>query len=193
MSLSRKDIQKERMWHYFINAASETIDEVGISQVRARTVAERAGFTTSTIYNYFREFSHVIFFAAMRYTKPYIEQLPQYMDQGTNTLEKWLYSWECFCKESFKHPQIYSHIFISNLKQVPEDLLDHYYSMYKHELVGLPDQVQSIVLQHTLSTRSSLYIQHAVERIYTPRGYPLHHRDNPLNLERDAHGYIKST
>lgn len=163
MSLSRKEIQRERMWHYFVNAASEIIDEVGIKQVRAKAVAERAGFTTSTIYNYFQEFSHVIFYAGMRYTKPYIEQLPQYMAQGTNTLEKWLYSWECFCKESFKHPEIYSHIFISDLKRVPEDLLEYYYSMYKNELVGLPDQVQTIVLEHTLTTRTYLYVQQVVD------------------------------
>lgn len=161
--MSRKEIQKERMWHYFINASTELIDEVGIEQITARRVADRAGFTTSTIYNYFQEFSHVIFFAAMRYTKPYIEQLPKYLGQGTNTMEKWLYSWECFCKESFKHPQIYAHIFINNLGQVPVDLLNHYYSLYRNELVNLPKQIQSIISEHTLSTRSYLFLQQAVD------------------------------
>ncbi|SDJ28453.1 TetR/AcrR family transcriptional regulator [Natribacillus halophilus] len=161
--MSRKDIQRERMWHYFINAAADLIENVGIEHITARKVAERAGFTTSTIYNYFQELSHVIFFASMRYTKPYLEQLPLYMDQGRNTLEKWLYGWECFCKESFKHPQIYASIFINHLGSVPENLLNHYYNIYRNDLVRLPEHLQSIILEHTLSIRSSLYVQQAVD------------------------------
>ncbi|QQK79570.1 TetR/AcrR family transcriptional regulator [Salicibibacter cibi] len=168
--MSSKEIQRERMWHYFINAAADLIEEVGIEKITARKVAERAGFTTSTIYNYFQELSHVIFFASMRYTKPYLEHLPLYMAQGRNTLEKWLYGWECFCKESFKHPQIYASIFINHLGSIPENLLNHYYSIYKNDLVRLPEHLQSIILEHTLSIRSSLYVQQAVDEEMLSQG-----------------------
>lgn len=158
----RKEIQKERMWHYFVDATVEIIDKEGIENVTIRKVADKAGYTSSTVYNYFQELSHLIFFAAMRFTKDYIEDLPKYMNEGTNTIEKWLYSWVCFCKHSFEKPQIYSVIFINNLGSVPEDLLEHYYKTYQNDLVGLPEQIQSIILEHTFSKRSALYLQEAI-------------------------------
>lgn len=162
MGAGRREIQKERMWRYFVDATVEMIEKEGIENVTIRKVADKAGFTSSTVYNYFQELSHLIFFASMRFTKDYIEDLPKYMDQGTNTIEKWLYSWECFCKHSFKQPEIYSVIFINNLGTVPEDLLEHYYETYQNDLVGLPEPIQNIILEHTFSKRSALYVQQAV-------------------------------
>jgi AcrR family transcriptional regulator len=158
----RKEIQKERMWRYFVEATVEVIEEQGIENVTIRKVADKAGYTSPTVYNYFQELSHLIFFSAMRFTKDYIEDLPKYMNQGTNTIEKWLYSWACFCKHSFEKPNIYAIIFINDLGSVPEDFLDHYYKTYKNDLVGLPEQIQSIILEHTLSKRSVLFLQQAI-------------------------------
>lgn len=151
------------MWRYFVEATTEIIEQEGIDQVTARKVADRAGFTSSTVYNYFQELSHLTFFSAMRFTKSYIEDLPHYMNRGTNTIEKWLYGWVCFCKHSFKNPKIYSVLFINHLGSIPEDLLEHYYQTYRHDMVGLPEQVQSIILEHQLSKRSALYLQQAVD------------------------------
>ncbi|UOQ92899.1 TetR/AcrR family transcriptional regulator [Halobacillus shinanisalinarum] len=163
MSAGRKEIQRARMWRYFLDAATDVIENEGIDNVTIRKIADKAGYTSSTAYNYFQDLSHLKFFAAMRFTKDYIEDLPHYMEKGNNTVEKWLYAWECFCKYSFEQPQIYSVIFINNLGSIPEDLLENYYKVYQNDLIGLPEQIQSIVMEHTLSTRSALYIQDAVE------------------------------
>ncbi|WP_257350368.1 TetR/AcrR family transcriptional regulator [Pseudalkalibacillus decolorationis] len=163
MKAGRRELKKERMWGYFIDATVDVIEKEGIDQVTIRKVSDKAGFTSSTVYNYFQEFSHLIFFAAMRFTKDYIEELPIYINQGTNTIEKWLYIWECFCKHSFEKPEIYSTIFISNLGSVPEDLLENYYKTYQDDLIGLPEPIRIIVLEHTFSKRSALYLQEAVD------------------------------
>ncbi|ASK60745.1 TetR family transcriptional regulator [Virgibacillus phasianinus] len=162
MQAGRKEIQRERMWRYFLNAATEVIETEGIENVTIRKIADKAGYTSSTAYNYFKDLSHLKFFAAMRFTKDYIEELPHYIEKGTNTVEKWLYSWECFCKHSFTQPQIYAGIFINNLGIVPEEMLESYYKIYKEELLGLPEQIKSIIMEQSFSKRSILYIQDAV-------------------------------
>lgn len=159
----RKIIQKNRMWHYFVDAAVEIIETEGIDKITIRKVADKAGFTSSTVYNYFDELSHLVFFAAMRFTKDYIEDLPNYLDKGSNTIEKWMYSWECFCKYTFERPKIYSLIFINNLGSAPKDLLDHYYEVYKDDLLGLPEEIQLIILEHTIPIRSALFLKLAEE------------------------------
>ncbi|KKB44998.1 TetR/AcrR family transcriptional regulator [Bacillus thermotolerans] len=162
MTATRKEIQKARMWRYFLDAAVEVIEEEGIDHVTIRKIADKAGYTSSTAYNYFKDLSRLKFFAAMRFTRGYLEDLPRYMEKGTNTIEKWLYTWECFCKHSFEQPEIYSLIFIEHLETIPEELLDYYYSIYPKELSGLPENIQSIVMEHTFSKRSALYIREAV-------------------------------
>src|SRR5699024_7686797 len=124
MSISRRDIQLVRMWRYFLEAAVDVIEKEGIRNVTIRKIADQAGFTSSTAYNYFRDLSHLKFFAAMRFTTDYIEDLPVYIRKGSNTIEKWLYAWQCFCIHSFEQPEIDSVIFMEDLGSTPDDFLD---------------------------------------------------------------------
>ncbi|WP_085506098.1 TetR/AcrR family transcriptional regulator [Thalassobacillus devorans] len=163
MEDNRKKLKKARMWNYFMEAAVEMIEESGIENVTIRKIADRAGFTSSTAYNYFKDLSHLKFFAAMRFTKSYTEELPAYLEKGNNTLEKWLYAWECFCEHSFEQPKIYEVIFIENVGGSAQDLLDHYYDIYADDLIGLPQEIRSIITEHSFSKRSALFIQQAVE------------------------------
>ncbi|SFB29176.1 transcriptional regulator, TetR family [Lentibacillus halodurans] len=163
MSTSRKDIQRARMWRYFLDAAVDVIEKEGIRNVTIRKIAGQAGFTSSTAYNYFRDLSHLKFFAAMRFTTDYIEDLPVYMSKGSNTIEKWLYAWKCFCIYSFEQPEIYSVIFMEDLGSTPEDFLDEYYRIYKEDLIGLPEVIKNLVMEHSFAKRSATYIQSAVD------------------------------
>lgn len=163
MNKKRKEIQTARMWRYFLDAASELIKEKGLQQITIREIADKAGYTSSTVYNYFQDLSHLKFFAVMRFTKSYVQALPKYMEQGNNTIEKWLYSWECFCKHSFQDPEIYSLLYIENLGTKPEEMVQNYYAVYANELIDLSDDVQGIITLHNISKRSSMYIQKAVD------------------------------
>lgn len=163
MKQKRKEIQRARMWRYFIDAATEVLEEEGIDHFTVRKIADKAGFTSSTLYNYFKDLSHLKFFTAMRFTSDYLEELPSYLEKGNNTVESWLYSWECFCKHSFEKPEIYSVIFMDNLGNIPEDMLEEYYQIYESDLIGLPDQIKSIITEHSFAKRSALFIQGAVE------------------------------
>src|SRR5699024_9003184 len=135
----------------------------GIRNVTIRKIADQAGFTSSTAYNYFRDLSHLKFFAAMRFTTDYIEDLPVYIRKGSNTIEKWLYAWQCFCIHSFEQPEIYSVIFMEDLGSTPEDFLDEYYRIYKEDLIGLPEAIKPLVMEHSFAKRSATYIQSAVD------------------------------
>ncbi|MBB6453945.1 AcrR family transcriptional regulator [Salirhabdus euzebyi] len=163
MKNARKEIQRARMWRYFLDAATEVIEEEGLEQVTIRKIAKRAGYTSSTAYNYFKDLSHLKFFAAMRFTTDYISELPLYLKKGTNTIDSWLYSWECFCKHSFNRPEIYAIIFMDDLGGSVDELLEDYYEIYQEDLIGLPEEIKPIVLELNFSKRSMLYLQKAVD------------------------------
>jgi AcrR family transcriptional regulator len=158
------------MLKYFIDATVDVIEQEGIENVTIRKVADIAGFTSSTVYNYFKELSHLIFFASMRFMKGYIEELPDYMERGSNAVETWMYSWACFCKHSFRHPKTYSAVFLNNLGTSPDQLLAHYYEIYEQDLLGLPEEIKSYLLEHDLTKRSSQFLQQAVaEGFFQPK------------------------
>ncbi|WP_053363351.1 TetR/AcrR family transcriptional regulator [Bacillus sp. FJAT-27251] len=162
MSKERKELQRARMFRYFLDAATDVIEEDGIEHMTIRKIADRAGFTASTAYNYFKDLSHLKFFAAMRFTSEYVKELPSYMDLGHNIVDKWLYSWECFCKHSFDQPEIYSVIFMDNLGSSPQKLFDDYYALHTHDLTDVPEELHDILIEYDFSKRSALYIQGAV-------------------------------
>ena len=102
--MTNKAIQRSRMWKYFIEATVEIIETEGIHQVTIRKVADRAGYNSATIYNYFNEQSHLIFFASMKMLKSYVEDVTTNMARGQNSYEKYMLAWECMCKHSFEKP-----------------------------------------------------------------------------------------
>jgi AcrR family transcriptional regulator len=163
--LDNKGKQMQRMWQYFVDATVEIIEEEGVQNVTIRKIADKAGYNSATIYNYFQEVSHVIFFAALRYLQKYLDALPQYMSKGKDSLERYLLSWELFCIHSFREPEIYNAIFLANLGDRPEELLEHYYSVYQADLIDeLPDDVKKILVEYNLSKRSRAELEKSVEQ-----------------------------
>ncbi|QQK78181.1 TetR/AcrR family transcriptional regulator [Salicibibacter cibarius] len=155
------------MGQYFVDATIEIIEQEGIKSVTIRKIADKVGYNSATIYNYFQELSHLIFFAALRYLTKYIEELPFYMEKGENSLHKYLLSWECFCKHSFKNPQVYYAIFLANLGERPEELLEYYYNVYQDEVFGdLTEDIRTLIVEYHLSKRSRNELEQSVQDGY---------------------------
>ncbi len=55
----RKDIQKERVRRYFLDAAKELIASEGLADLTTKKIGEKAGFSYATIYNYFANFNEL--------------------------------------------------------------------------------------------------------------------------------------
>jgi AcrR family transcriptional regulator len=163
-SSSRKEIKITRMLEFFIEATEDVIEEEGIENVTARKIADLAGYTSSTIYNYFDELSHLVFFASLRFLNEYIEDLSVYIERADGPIDKYLSSWECFCKHSFNNPEIFSVIFISDLGSEPNELIKRYYKIYQNDLLKLPTEIKMLVLENDLSKRSKAMILEAIDK-----------------------------
>lgn len=164
--MKKKEIQMSRMWKYFVDATAEIIEEEGIDKITIRKVADRAGYNSATIYNYFSEVSHLIFFAAMKFLKPYTDEVVIYMEMGKNPLEKYMLAWECFCIHSFKNPQIFHAVFIMDLGGQPEKLLEDYYKLYPTDLINIPEELKPILFERNMSKRGRSVLEAACKEGY---------------------------
>jgi AcrR family transcriptional regulator len=59
--MKNKEIQEARMRQYFIQAAGEILKGEGIAALSVRNVADKAGYSFATIYNYFRDVNELVF------------------------------------------------------------------------------------------------------------------------------------
>lgn len=164
--MDKKALQRKRMWQYFIDAAVDIIEEDGLEALTIRKVADLAGYTSSTAYNYFDDLSHMKFFAALKFTKPYIDDIPNYINHNEPTLKQWLGLWECFLKHSFDAPHIYYMVFVGDLGGTAKDLFKKYYVMYPEELVALPDELKGILQEESFSKRSADFLSRSVTEGY---------------------------
>jgi AcrR family transcriptional regulator len=59
--MDKKEIQEQRMKGYFIDAAKELLKGEGLSAISVRSVADKAGYSYATLYNYFKDLNDLIF------------------------------------------------------------------------------------------------------------------------------------
>ncbi|WP_028390344.1 TetR/AcrR family transcriptional regulator [Bacillus cihuensis] len=160
-----KETQMVRMMSYFINATAEIIDKEGFDQITIRKIADLAGYNSATIYNYFEDLSHLIFFASMSYVKKYTDALSQYMEKARTPLERYFLIWECFCKYSFESPKIYYAVFSANLGTHPINMTK-YYQYSPTDLVAFPEDIKPMLLEANLSKRTLIAFNQCIKEGY---------------------------
>jgi AcrR family transcriptional regulator len=163
IQLARREQQRERMRQLFIDATVNIIKEEGIKGVTIRKIANIAGYNSATLYNYFDELSHVMFFAAMKFLKKYTDDLPNYISRAQDSFDEFLLIWECFCRHSFEEPEIYHAIFGANLGDLPDDILNNYYNQFPEDIQNLPSELMPMLLEPNLSKRSIIALRRCIE------------------------------
>jgi AcrR family transcriptional regulator len=59
--MERKEIQEQRMRSYFIDATKQILKSEGLRCVNVRAIAEKAGYSYATLYNYFKDVKELVF------------------------------------------------------------------------------------------------------------------------------------
>lgn len=59
--MKNKKIQEERMRGYFIQATRDILKAEGISSLSVRNIADKAGYSYATLYNYFKDVNDLVF------------------------------------------------------------------------------------------------------------------------------------
>lgn len=119
---------------YFIEAVNKIIEDEGFEAITIRKVSDIAGYNSATLYNYFENLDHLVFFASMKYLKEYVLNLSKYLKDTKNPIDKYFRIWKCFCYHSFKKPKIYYTIFFDKFSTSLNDDIKEYYSIFPEEL-----------------------------------------------------------
>src|SRR5699024_3587993 len=151
--MTRKLAKKRKMWDGFIPVTMDLIEEEGFDHVTIREIDDRAGYNSATLYNYFGDLSHLLFFASMKLLTPYVEEVKKTSAANDDLIQNYIDAWELFCTYSFEQPKLFYAVFIMDLNEHPDMLMKEYYEVYSEELSDASSELQRVLYHNDLSTR----------------------------------------
>ncbi len=160
-------IQKRRMYQLFIDATTDIISQEGIDSVTIRKVADRAGYNSATIYNYFRNLDELKFFSVMSYMQKYLETLSYTHEEFKDPISKYKYVWEVFTTQAFKYPAYFKIIFFKQIYDDIEPVLKEYYELFPESIPGeiniSKDVIEDMLRKGDISSRSMVLMEEIIK------------------------------
>ena len=114
--MNNKDVQEQRVRGYFIQATNEILRGEGISNLSVRNVAEKAGYSYATLYNYFKDINELLSVCIIDFieeSKEFIIGETKDITQGKDRLEAIIKS---YVKFFIQYPGIFELFYITPLK-----------------------------------------------------------------------------
>lgn len=161
--MTNREIQRKRKMMFFIDAADQLISEGGVEAVSLRKVADKAGYNSATLYNYFENLDHLIFFAAMKHIEDYALALEDYVDYDKDAMDRFLKVWECFCKYAYSKPDIYNAIFFPKLDKHMEHYISEYYQLFPEEMTNSDSTISTMLLKKDIEDRAMTLVDDCVD------------------------------
>lgn len=124
--MENKEIQRQRMMRYFIDAAKEIIKEEGVKGLTARKVGDRAGYSYATIYNYFDDLKTLLTYCVFDFLEDCYKYLLNFKDDSMDAKEQVITYVLAYFKYFAKNPDMFQLIFVEELGKPPEELIGKY-------------------------------------------------------------------
>lgn len=161
-----KEGKTKRIMSNFIDVTDELIQEIGINNVTIRKVADKAGYNSATIYNYFENLDHLIYFASLRILKDYGMNLNTYLKKAENAMDTFLLVWECFCDHAYYKPEVYKALFFVKLKNDSDHYIRQYYEMFPDEFGEHDPTISRMLLVGNIHDRGMKTINDCIKEGY---------------------------
>lgn len=163
MKSSNREIQQKRIVNYFIDATDSIIKEEGIDAVTIRKVANKAGYNSATLYNYFKNLDELIAITLLNSTVEYIHDLKEVTSKVKVCYLRFLTTWYYYSLYAFKNPEVYTYIFYSKKSSSILVYLDTFFEFkYKNTTENNKKKYEKI-LGHSINERDNKLIDPCVK------------------------------
>ena len=187
-----KEGKIKRTMSNFIDVTDELIEEIGINNVTIRKVAEKAGYNSASIYNYFENLDHLIYFASLRNLKDYGMNLNTYLKKSRNAMDTFLLVWDCFCDHAYYKPEVYKALFFVELKNDSDHYIKEYYEMFPIEFGEHDPTISRMLLAGNIHDRGMKTINDCIkEGFITKEDGPLLNDMTMLIFESMLHKILR--
>ncbi|KNF08987.1 transcriptional regulator, TetR family [Gottschalkia purinilytica] len=121
--MDRKEIQKQRMMKYFIDATKEIIKEEGIKGITARKIGEKAGYSYATIYNYFNDLNMLLAYCVFDFLEDCYKYILSFKNDSEDCREQIVIYGVAYFKYFAENPDMFQLIFLEEFGEAPKEII----------------------------------------------------------------------
>jgi AcrR family transcriptional regulator len=114
----KKEIQEQRIRGYFIEATKELLKGEGLKSVSVRNIADRAGYSYATLYNYFNDAKDLIFVCVNDFQVECAAFVRNETTQGGHGIEKIKAIINAYVKYFVQYPGIFELFFLEKVADI---------------------------------------------------------------------------
>lgn len=121
----KKNLKTNRMKTYFVSAAKTIIAEQGVENLSVRSVAENAGYSYATIYNYYKDLDSLLWDVKKSFTEDLIQSLGG--KEVNQTIQDIGNAFQAYAKFFVENPTLFRFFFqwpISSESEHAQETLD---------------------------------------------------------------------
>lgn len=118
----KKDIKKQRIRAYFLEATKEIIIKEGVENVSVRKVADLAGYSYATIYNYFKDLNELLWDVKEAMIRDLVDFIQKEMVQSPMDLKEIKRLFRTYTAYYFENPNIFSFFYLSKVTKPTREL-----------------------------------------------------------------------
>ncbi len=118
MITERKEIQEQRMKGYFIEATKDILKGEGLKNISVRNIAERAGYSFATLYNYFKDVKELVFYCVKDFQTECETHVKERTDKTTRGSKKLKAITKAYLEYFIQYPGIFELFFIEKLSDI---------------------------------------------------------------------------
>lgn len=112
-------IRKERTKELYIDITCDLIRTEGMKEVSIRKISEKAGYNSATLYSYFKNLSHLVLQAQLRFEDELCQLLQAEVkkSEGIPYYTLWPHQYAVMMKYYLEHPNIFDCAFVANFEK----------------------------------------------------------------------------
>jgi AcrR family transcriptional regulator len=116
--MERKEIQEQRMKGYFIEATKDILKGEGLKNISVRNIAERAGYSFATLYNYFKDVKELVFYCVKDFQTECETHVAERTDKVSHGSKKLKAITKAYLEYFIQYPGIFELFFIEKLSDI---------------------------------------------------------------------------
>ena len=153
--MDKLDIKKRRVMMYFIEATQDLILNEGIENLSIKKIADKAGYNTATIYNYFEDLEELILYSSVDYLKIYLKDLRDEISSDMKAIEIYRTIYKVFVHHSFEKPEVFHTLFFGKYSYKLEKIIKKYYEIFPDDITGQTDITKSVLVEANIHNRDN--------------------------------------
>ncbi|HPE33639.1 MAG TPA: TetR/AcrR family transcriptional regulator [Bacteroidales bacterium] len=114
--MSNKELQEQRMKSYFIEATKSILKAEGLKSLSVRNIADQAGYSYATLYNYFRDVNDLVFLCVSDFQeeiRSFVNDKTGHLPEGTEKLKATILAYMDYFVE---YPGIFELFFLERIR-----------------------------------------------------------------------------